>query len=284
MKKLLITNADSVIGFLIAEKLSTQDFQIFAGVHSLTNKDIIDKLNTLQHVSTIKLDVTNKTNISEAFKSINKQVEEFSGIIFAANVSENLNSNIITPILELREEDLLRILDVNLFGIIRLVQLFYPLLQKSHGKIISLSICSKNSDEAYLGTNNINQISLKFFHDTLQKEIENQGIESIFLNIKQEKEWFLTQPDVKFYANRPEYVDYINELEDLSHSLDKNIHINTAKEISEEMVKKIIKIFKHDKKEKKSEISNKIIGTLEGDKRKEIKKKSLFHLFRNKRG
>ena len=66
-KKIWITGASSGIGKAVAEKFANEGWKVAV---SARRKELLDELATNQNISSFPLDVTNRNQIKDVFKSI----------------------------------------------------------------------------------------------------------------------------------------------------------------------------------------------------------------------
>lgn len=125
MKKVVISGCSGGMGLGTLKKFSESGYFIYG-------LDIKEPAEQLENVKFIKTDLRNLSDIEKAFEIISKEVKEIDSIISLAGIYD-LNS-----LIEMSEEDFIKIFDINVFSIYRLSKVFTPLL-KNKGKIILIS-------------------------------------------------------------------------------------------------------------------------------------------------
>lgn len=124
-KFILLTGASTGIGNATAQRMAQSGYTVFAGVRSEKDAAILRGYN-LPTLQPLILDVTQKSDIENAFQFIDSQV----GTHGLTAVINNAGINYIAPF-ELSEEAKVRqLMEVNLFGLIHVSQRFLPLLQR----------------------------------------------------------------------------------------------------------------------------------------------------------
>ena len=131
MKNVLITGASSGLGLECAKLLANKGHHVFAGYRK---KNDAIRLGSIENITPIKLDVTSKEDIHQAYESITQQGE---GSLFALINNAGIVS--ACPLEAISEDDFREQLEVNFFGAHFLSQKFIPLLRKSGGRIINMS-------------------------------------------------------------------------------------------------------------------------------------------------
>ena len=125
MKSVVLTGVSGGMGLITAKKLTEQGYHVFG-------LDIGDITLPFDGLTFIKTDIRNLKDIENAFKFVSKETNEIDAIISMAGTYD-MNS-----LIEISEENFLKIFDINVFGIYRVNKTFAPLL-KDKGKIIMIS-------------------------------------------------------------------------------------------------------------------------------------------------
>ena len=125
MEYILLTGASGGMGLATAKKLSS------CGYHVL-GLDIKEPNEEIPHFTFFKTNLRDMDSIQSTFKEIQKLTTSITSIISMVGIYD-LNS-----LIEMKEEDFIRIFDINVFAIYRLNKTFLPLL-KEKGKIIIVS-------------------------------------------------------------------------------------------------------------------------------------------------
>ncbi len=125
MKNIILSGVSGGMGLATATKLVNEGYHVFG-------LDIKEPKEKLDNLTFVRADLRNLSSIEEAYKKISEQVNEVDAIISMAGIYD-LNS-----LVEMSEEDFIKIFDINVFAIYRLNKVFLPLL-KEKGKIIITS-------------------------------------------------------------------------------------------------------------------------------------------------
>ena len=129
-KVIVITGANRGIGLATAHELQRRGAKVVAGVREP------NKMPAVPGVMVLELDAANPESCRTFVAQAEREHGRIDGLINNAGILVNPN----TPVLELAENDLRRVLEVNLTGPIRLCQLIVPGMQsRGYGRIVNIS-------------------------------------------------------------------------------------------------------------------------------------------------
>ncbi len=129
-KVILITGANRGIGLATANELQRRGAKVVAGVREP------QKMPPIQGVTVLALDTANTESCKAFVVKAEREHGRIDGLINNAAILLDAN----TSVLELSEEDLRRVMDVNLAGPIRLCQLVVPGMRaRGYGRIVNIS-------------------------------------------------------------------------------------------------------------------------------------------------
>ncbi|XP_023228813.1 short-chain dehydrogenase/reductase family 9C member 7-like [Centruroides sculpturatus] len=135
-KAVFITGCDTGFGHLFAQRMAERNYRVFAGC-LFPEGDGANKLKAFSSkIEVIPLDVTNEQSVKEAAKAVEISLRD-DDILWAVvnNAGLGHSSEIEwTPM-----ETILKLFNVNVFGMVRVTKEFLPHLQKSGGRIINLT-------------------------------------------------------------------------------------------------------------------------------------------------
>ncbi|OLS23659.1 MAG: 3-oxoacyl-[acyl-carrier-protein] reductase FabG [Candidatus Heimdallarchaeota archaeon LC_2] len=140
---ILITGADTGIGRATAIGLANRGYKVYASVYSEIN---IEELEKIDNVNAFKLDVTNPEDISAIKKWIEAKGEGLYGIVNNAGIGETW------PLIESTEEEIHRIININLYGVIRVTTALMPLLTQSKGRVVTIGSLSGTIPTKFIGS------------------------------------------------------------------------------------------------------------------------------------
>ena len=158
MKTVLITGASGGMGLATAKHLVSLGYEIFA----LDIKPIEE----FEHFHFIQTDITKKESVETSFKKLEEQGVQLDSIIHLAGIYD-LNS-----LIEMSEEDFIRIYDINLFGVYRVNKAFLPLLNKKSKIIITTSELATQDPLPFTGIYGITKAALDKYAYSLRMELQ----------------------------------------------------------------------------------------------------------------
>ena len=139
MKKALITGANKGIGFETARQLLENGYYVFIGSRNKENgKLAVQKLQDagLKNVETIQLDVTDSTSVEKARIEIGSKTDVLDVLINNAGI----NGGFPQTALEASPRSFQKVMETNLYGVVRITQAFIDLLHKSEEpRIVNVS-------------------------------------------------------------------------------------------------------------------------------------------------
>ncbi|XP_059157944.1 retinol dehydrogenase 7-like [Physella acuta] len=172
-KSVLITGCDSGFGHALALKLDSIGMQVFAGCledHGPGALELKNKCSSRLQI--IKLDITNQKEIDSALTYVSSQVKEgLWGLVNNAGVC-------YVGELEMTSEKVLqKVMDVNLFGAVRMTKAFLPLIKEAHGRVVNVSsLLGRVSLEGY-GAYSMSKHALVAYTNTLRLEMKKWGVD-----------------------------------------------------------------------------------------------------------
>ena len=125
MKYVVLSGVSGGMGLATAKKLTSNGYYVFG----LDIKEPSEKINNLEF---IKTNLREQASIEATFNKISEKQLNLDSIISMAGIYE-MNS-----LIEMSEEDFIKIFDINVFSMYRLNKTFVPLL-KEKGKVIMVS-------------------------------------------------------------------------------------------------------------------------------------------------
>ena len=166
-RAVLVTGASSGIGRRTAELLASKGFFVYA----CARKDAdLQELDAIDNVQAIRLDVTKPEEIEAAVKTVREAGRGLYGLVNNAGVG------VMAPMIELRDEDLLYLFDVNVFGPCRVTKAFAPLLIESKGRVATTGSISGTVVWGMGGPYCMSKHAIEAFTDALAAELQPFGV------------------------------------------------------------------------------------------------------------
>ena len=181
-KSVLLTGASTGIGRAITVALDNNGYQVFAGIRKREDAESLSR-ECSSHVVPIILDVTDDSQIAEAYSIVEKKCCQ-SGLVGIVN-----NAGIAVPsVLEFVPlEKAQQQFDVNFFGVMRVTQKFLPLIRKytsnrnGYGRIINMGSIAGRNGFPFLGLYNASKFALAGYSEALRYELTPWNIKVVLL-------------------------------------------------------------------------------------------------------
>lgn len=169
-KVVIITGASSGIGYATAEYLHDQGYIVYASSRSMEDMKLLAK----KGIKTVIIDVTNKDQIREVFKSI-YQKEGTIDVLFA-NAGFGVTGSVETTNLDLVKREF----DTNVFGMIDSIRCALPYMRKQgSGKIIVNTSITAIIALPIMSWYSASKYALEACCDGLRLEVKDQGIQVV---------------------------------------------------------------------------------------------------------
>ena len=180
MKNILITGCSSGIGFATAKKFLRQGWRVFGSVR---NETVAEQLSGSlgENFHPLVFDVTDFEKAEKAKNYVERHVGEL-GLNCLVN---NAGTAVSGPLLHVDLSEFKHQFDVNVFGLLKVTQLFAPLLKankavgKKPGTIVNISSMSGLIARPFLGPYSASKFALESMTDTLRRELMVFGIKVI---------------------------------------------------------------------------------------------------------
>jgi len=168
-KAVLVTGATSGIGLRIAEELADNGYFVYAGARK---KEDMDRLNAMDNIEAVRLDVTVKDDIDAAVEQIRDGGRGLYGLVNNAGVF------IGGPITEVSVEETQWLFDVNVFGVYRVTQAFAPLIIQQKGRITTIGSISGTGSSMFFSQYSMSKHAMEAFTDSLALEMARFDVEA----------------------------------------------------------------------------------------------------------
>jgi NAD(P)-dependent dehydrogenase (short-subunit alcohol dehydrogenase family) len=173
-KVVVVSGASSGIGLAIATRLGELGNTVFAGARRAED---IERLSSIKNVHGVQLDIT----VPDDILSLASQIEGSVGYVDV--LVNNAGIPGWGPVMDRPLEYFRKIMDVNLFGHIQMVQTFYPLLRKSTSSPIIINMSSQAGNYAlpFWSPYHMSKWALEAFSDSLRRELLPFGIRVVVI-------------------------------------------------------------------------------------------------------
>lgn len=162
-KAILVTGASSGIGLRITEELAQNGYFVYAGARK---KRDLERLNEMDNVEAVRLDVTIQDDIDAAVTQIRDGERGLYGLVNNAGVF------IGGPVTDVSIEETMWLFDVNVFGVYRVTQAFAPMIIEQKGRITTISSISGIASGRFFSQYSMSKHATEAFTDSLAKELD----------------------------------------------------------------------------------------------------------------
>ncbi len=166
-RAVLVTGASSGIGLKITERLATDGYYVYAGARKAED---LERLNAMENVSAVKLDVTVQDDVDNAVAFIKREGRGLWGLVNNAGVAA------IGSVAETSQRDLDYQFGVNVFGVHRVTRAFLPLIIESKGRITMIGSISGYIAEESFSTYCMTKFAIEALRDSLALEMAPLGV------------------------------------------------------------------------------------------------------------
>lgn len=157
----LVTGASGGMGFATCQILAASGYTVYGLDHQQPQGPYSFRFLTS--------DVTDSAQLKDVFKTIEKEAGNLKAILHFAGVYD-LNS-----LVEIPEDEFVRIFDINLFGVYRVNHLFLPLLEPKGRIIITTSELAPLDPLPFTGIYGITKTALESYAYSLRMEVQLLG-------------------------------------------------------------------------------------------------------------
>lgn len=169
MKYVLITGGASGMGRATALKLAKNGYVVFSC-------DIKSNPEEIENITQITMDVTNMESVKNAYDFVCSKTDKLDAVINFAGII------MMNSLIEISEEDFIRIFNINVFGAYRVNKTFFPLVKNGNGRmVITTSELAPNKILPFNAIYSISKKSLDAYAQGLTMELGLLGIPVITL-------------------------------------------------------------------------------------------------------
>lgn len=169
---ILITGGSSGIGYETAKSLAEQGHIVYAAARRVERMEPLRELG----VHPLSMDVTDETSMQTAVNALLSEQGRIDVLINNAGYGSLGAVENVTP------EEAHRQLEVNVFGLARLIQLVLPTMRAQHsGRIINIASIAGKVTLANCGWYNVSKFAVEALSDSLRMEVKPYGIKVVII-------------------------------------------------------------------------------------------------------
>jgi short-subunit dehydrogenase len=160
VKVIVITGSSSGIGLITSEYLASKNAIVYG----------LSRSGQGSNVNQIKCDVTNREQIETAFEEIYQKEGRIDAVI------NNAGMGVSGAIEYSTDEELQKIMDLNVLGVVKVSQIAIPYLRKTKGKIINIGSVAGSLTIPFQAYYSMTKASVAVFSEALRMELRPFGI------------------------------------------------------------------------------------------------------------
>ncbi|PMD46077.1 NAD(P)-binding protein [Hyaloscypha variabilis F] len=199
------------IGYSLAREFHSRGFRVFGTARDRKALEILRE----NGIDAMELEITSDASIQH----LKAQIEQITGGSLDILIN-NVGVSCTVPCLDLTLRDIKTVFEINLFGTMRMVQVFAPLLIKSAGLIVNIGSVAGIVPYVFGGAYNASKAALHSYSDVLKIEMAPLNVRVVTVitggvrsNISQKKK---SLPEDSLYW--PIHEDYENRQGNSQHS------------------------------------------------------------------
>lgn len=166
-RPIFVTGASTGIGNHLARFLAARGHTVFA---SARRKADLEELGRIEHVIPVRLDVRDRGQVWEALETVTRHGLGLYGLVNNAGIGG------LGLCATWRDEELLEIFDVNVFGPFRMTNAFLPLLVEAAGRVVHIGSQGGMISKRYYGPYTMTKHALEAYTVALAEELEPYGV------------------------------------------------------------------------------------------------------------
>ena len=180
-KYVLITGVSTGIGYELSKQLILNGYSVFGSIRKKEEAERLEK-NFGENFIPLIFDITHDDAIEHSFEKV-KSITGESGLVALIN---NAGIAIGGPLLEVPIEQIRLQFEVNVIGLIKVTQVFAPLLKstkarKSAGRILMISSVAGEIGMPFIGPYAGSKHALEGISKSLRRELQLLGIKVIVI-------------------------------------------------------------------------------------------------------
>jgi short-subunit dehydrogenase len=168
----LVTGTSTGIGRTTALQLDRLGFSVFASVRNEYDAQALCS-EASQRLTPVIMDVTDQNSIDRAKEQVSHAVGD-SGL---AGLVNNAGVGFVSPLEFIPLEELRRMFEVNVFGLLAATQAFLPLLRQGGGRIVNISSTASFFVAPFHGPYSATKLAVNGLSNALRLELKPFGVQ-----------------------------------------------------------------------------------------------------------
>jgi 1-acylglycerone phosphate reductase len=160
-KTVLITGCSSGIGHALALEFKSNGYKVFATARKTSSVSDLEELG----IETLPLEVTS----DESIHALREEIEARTGSLDI--LVNNAGRNYTVPALDVDTAEIRKVFETNVFAVMRMCQIFAPLLIEGKGTIVNIGSLSGVMPHPFSSVYNASKAAIHAYSDTLRVEL-----------------------------------------------------------------------------------------------------------------
>ncbi|XP_037524673.1 D-beta-hydroxybutyrate dehydrogenase, mitochondrial [Rhipicephalus sanguineus] len=173
-RAVLITGCDSGFGHGLAKRLAHKGFLVFAGCLN-TKSDGAQELSLLKNIIVLQMDVTKQEQVDDAFLAVKEKLG--TRVLWSVVANAGIGSSGLLEWTTM--ETMKKMFDVNVFGVLRVIKRFLPLLRKSHGRVVTVASPIGRLAAPMVAPYCMTKIAVISMMDSFRRESRGRGVDFV---------------------------------------------------------------------------------------------------------
>lgn len=175
LQSVLITGASTGIGRAIALDLARSGHQVFASVRKAEDGADLEKSDA--NIIAVLFDVTDEDALQKGLKVVRERLlpERCFSLVNNAGIA------VPGPLEDIAPAEFRRQFEINVFGAMRVTQVFLPLIRETKGRVVNMSSVSGLMTPPFLGAYSASKFALEALSDALRRELGAQGVKVLLI-------------------------------------------------------------------------------------------------------
>ena len=164
---ILVTGASTGIGRAIAETIAENGHLVYAAARK---KADLQELAHVKNIDPIRLDVTKPEEVAKAGDYVKRKGKGLSGLVNCAGIGD------VWPLIGSTEEDIVRLFEVNVFGMHRVTRAMLPFLIRSRGRVVNIGSLGGIASAKPMGAYCMTKFAVEAYSEVLASELARYGV------------------------------------------------------------------------------------------------------------
>ena len=172
----LITGTSTGIGYATALRLHEEGYRVWAGVRNESDKNkLLESTKFSARMCPLILDVTCQEDIDKAYQTILTSGAKINVLVNNAGIA-------VVGVLEfVPQQEIKKLFDVNVFGLLAVTQKFLPMLRETQGRLINISSIAGRTVTPGLSPYNASKHCVEVFSDALRIELKPFNVRVVLI-------------------------------------------------------------------------------------------------------